>query len=120
MVGYSEVSHDNHMQATWHESDWCDRIQKCHVSKPQRVLNVYQILFPLEDGVGDETSMHLNEIIHPIIGGQPNSQREIVIISSTVGAVMFVLLIAIVVIMIGICYYVSDALKKKSDLYVVI
>ena len=45
MVGYSEVSHDNHMQVTWYESDWCDRIQKCHVSKPQRVLNVYQILF---------------------------------------------------------------------------
>ena len=63
--------------------------------------------------------MHLNEIIHPIIGGQPNSQLEIVIISSTVGAVMFVLLIAIVVIMIGICY-VSGAPKKKSDLYVVI
>ena len=71
-------------------------------------------------GFGDETSMHLNEIFYPIIGGSPNSQREIVIISSTVGAVIFVLFIAIVVIMIGICYYVSGAPKKKSDLYVVI
>ena len=75
-------------------------------------------------GSEDETSMHLNEIIDPIIGGPPsisNSQREIVIISSTVGAVIFVLLIAIVVIMIGICYYnISSAPKRKSDLYVVI
>ena len=44
IVGYSAVSHDNHMQATWRESDWCDRIQKCHVSKPQKALNVYQTL----------------------------------------------------------------------------
>ena len=74
-------------------------------------------------GSGDKTSMHLNEIIGPVVGGPPpisNSQREIVIISSTVGAVIFVLLIAIVVIMIGICYYVSGAPKRKSDLYVVI
>ena len=26
--GYSMVSHDNHMQATWHESDWHVSIQK--------------------------------------------------------------------------------------------
>ena len=31
---YTAVLHDNHMQATWRESDWCNRIQKCHVSKP--------------------------------------------------------------------------------------
>ena len=63
IVGYSAVLHDNHVQATWCESDWCDRIQKCHVSKPQGVLNVYQILFPLEDGIGDKTSMHLNILL---------------------------------------------------------
>ena len=28
IVGYSAVSHDNHMQATWRESDWCVSIQK--------------------------------------------------------------------------------------------
>ena len=36
IVGYCTVSHDNHMQATWHESDWCNRIQKCHVSNPRK------------------------------------------------------------------------------------
>ena len=44
IVGYRAVSYDNHMQATWRESDWCNRIQKCHVSKPQKVLDVYQTL----------------------------------------------------------------------------
>ena len=34
IVGYSTVSHDNHVQATWRESDWRDKIQKCHVSRP--------------------------------------------------------------------------------------
>ena len=28
IVGSSAVSHDNHMKATWHESDWHVRIQK--------------------------------------------------------------------------------------------
>ena len=28
IVGYSAVSYDNHMQATWRESDWCVDIQK--------------------------------------------------------------------------------------------
>ena len=27
-VGYSSVSHDNHMQAIWHKSDWHINIQK--------------------------------------------------------------------------------------------
>ena len=32
------------MQETWHESDWCNKIQKCHISKPQKALDVYQTL----------------------------------------------------------------------------
>ena len=32
------------MQATWRESDWCDRIQTCQVSKTQEALDVYQTL----------------------------------------------------------------------------
>ena len=28
ITGYSAISHDNHMQATWRESDWHVDIQK--------------------------------------------------------------------------------------------
>ena len=29
---------------TWRESDWCNRIQTCQVSKTQKALDVYQTL----------------------------------------------------------------------------
>ena len=32
------------MQATLRESDWCNRIQTCQVSKAQKALDVYQTL----------------------------------------------------------------------------
>ena len=38
IVGYSVVSHDNHMQATWCESDWRIDIQ----NKSQKALDVYK------------------------------------------------------------------------------
>ena len=41
---YSALSHDNNLQDTWRKSDWCKKLQKCHVSKPQKALNVYQTL----------------------------------------------------------------------------
>ena len=44
---YSAVSHDNHMQATCRESDWCVDIQ----NKPQKALDVYQTLLLLEGRV---------------------------------------------------------------------
>jgi hypothetical protein len=40
---------------TWHESDWYYRTQKCHISKPQIQLSVYQTLSSFGCGSGDET-----------------------------------------------------------------
>ena len=47
----------------------------------------------------------------------PNSERDIIIISSTVGAVILLLVIGIVGVMVCICYYVrkSSNFKKESD-----
>ena len=39
VVGYRAVCNDNHVQDTWR-----DRIQICHISEPQKALNMYQIL----------------------------------------------------------------------------
>ena len=46
-----------------------------------------------------------------------NSQQDTIIIASTVGAVAFLLVIAILVVMVCICYFIrySGVTKKKSD-----
>ena len=51
-----------------------------------------------------------------------NSQQDTIIIASTIGAVAFLLVIAILVVMVCICYFIrySGITKKKSDLYVTI
>ena len=52
-----------------------------------------------------------------------NSQQDTIIIASTVGAVAFLLVIAILVVMVCICYFIrySGVTKKKSDdLYAII
>ena len=36
---------------TWCNSDWRNRIQKCHISKPNKVLDVYQTLSSFAGGV---------------------------------------------------------------------
>ena len=74
ICSYSAVSHDNHMQTTWHKSDWRNRIQKCHVSKPQKALDVYQTLSSFW-GWGLETRLSVHHMIsaaRPIIVNYQN------------------------------------------------
>ena len=58
VYGYRTVSHDNHMQTTWRESDWCDRIPNWNIIKPQKALNVYHTFPSLRAGSGNETILH--------------------------------------------------------------
>ena len=51
IIGYSVVSHDNHMHATWHESDWCVDIQK---QAPESARCVPDPLFLFGVGSGNE------------------------------------------------------------------
>ena len=53
LVGYSTVSHDNHVQATWHESDWCDRIQKFQAPESAQCVPAPFLLL----GVGSGTRL---------------------------------------------------------------
>ena len=53
---YSTMSHDSHGYTTWHESDWCARIQKWNIIKPKKTLNVDQTLSSLRVGSGNETN----------------------------------------------------------------
>ena len=56
IVGYSAVSHDNHMQATWHESDWHVNIQK---QAPESALCVPDPLILLGWGLGTKGSVRV-------------------------------------------------------------
>ena len=64
------MSRDNHVQATWHESDLCDRIQICHVSKPQKALDMYQTLSSFWGwGVGTRHTHNSNHAMRMIKSG---------------------------------------------------
>ena len=52
IIGYSTVSHESHMQATWCESDWHIDIQK---QAPESAQYVPDPLILLGVGSGNET-----------------------------------------------------------------